>query len=72
MFSLPLSLTMSSIGSTVKHAFDNVVNTAKVKDLANNTVDITSSSGLTTDHGVKVSDTDNWYDLILFFQCCRV
>jgi hypothetical protein len=46
------------------HAFDNVVQTAKVKDLSANTVQVTPSDGLTTDHGVKVSDTDNWCDCL--------
>ncbi|SRR6266545_1091072 len=52
-----LSPKMSSIASFLKHASD----TTKAKDLSKDTVEITSSSGLTTDHGVKVSDTDNWY-----------
>jgi len=53
---------MSSIASTFKHAFDNITpENVKVKDLSTDTVEITSSSGLTTDHGVKISDTDNWY-----------
>jgi hypothetical protein len=55
------SLSMSSVMSTLKHAFDNALDSAKIKDLAADTVQVTSSSGLTTDHGVMVSDTDNWY-----------
>src|SRR5258708_14306753 len=58
---ISLPFTMSSIMGTVKHAFDNTLPTAKVSDLATDTVSFTPSSGLTTDHGVKVSDTDNWY-----------
>jgi catalase len=50
-----------SVFSTVKHAFDNILDTTKIKDLTADTVHVTPASGLTTDHGVKVSDTDNWY-----------
>lgn len=56
-----LAPKMTTIASTLKHAFDNITENAKVKDLSTDTVEITSSSGLTTDNGVKVSDTDNWY-----------
>lgn len=63
---------MSLIASTVMHAFNNVVQTAKVKDLSANTVQVTSSEGLTTDHGVKVSDTDNWCDYLLYFVVRRL
>ncbi|CAA7265326.1 unnamed protein product [Cyclocybe aegerita] len=51
---------MSSISSTLKHALSSFQDTVKVKDLRTDTVECTPSSGLTTDHGVKVADTDNW------------
>ena len=51
---------MTSITNTVKHAIANITETAKVKDLSRNIVEPSSSSGLTTDHGVAIPDTDNW------------
>ncbi|KAF9533564.1 catalase [Crepidotus variabilis] len=51
---------MSSLAQTVMHSLDNVVQTAKIRDLSKDFVEATSNDGLTTDHGVKVSDTDNW------------
>ncbi|KAJ7741824.1 catalase-like domain-containing protein [Mycena metata] len=41
-------------------AMQNIFQTAKIKDLAQNTVEVTAKTGLTTDHGVPVADTDNW------------
>ncbi|VDB85012.1 unnamed protein product [Peniophora sp. CBMAI 1063] len=35
-------------------------NTKKVNDLARNTVEVTPGANLTTDHGVKISNTDDW------------
>lgn len=32
----------------------------KIADLARDTTDVHGSTPFTTDHGVKVSDTDNW------------
>jgi hypothetical protein len=37
---------------------------AKIADLRKSTVEPSSGSRLTTDHGVAVSDTDNWYMLV--------
>ncbi|KAJ7216017.1 hypothetical protein GGX14DRAFT_55218 [Mycena pura] len=37
--------------------------TAKIKDLSHDTVEVTTKTGLTTDHGVPVPDTDNWLKL---------
>ncbi|KAI0639112.1 catalase [Trametes polyzona] len=54
---------MSSAIGSVKQAFTSVTgHTAKAADLQKDTVDPAKSSakGLTTDHGVLVSDTDNW------------
>ncbi|CAL1696356.1 unnamed protein product [Somion occarium] len=55
---------MSSATSTVKQAFTSVTQTAKVADLQRDTIDpsVKPSSGYThtTDHGVPISDTDNW------------
>ena len=59
--------TMSSIKSAVKQTFSSNLNitdseTEKVKALQACTFDATSSDQvLTSDHGVKMSDTDNWY-----------
>ncbi|KAH9484073.1 catalase A [Psilocybe cubensis] len=50
----------SSIGSAVRHAMAHVTDNAKIKDLKRDHVNISSSSGLTTDFGSKISDTDNW------------
>ena len=52
-----------SLTGAVKQAFTSATgNTAKVADLKNDTVDPYSkpTRGLNTDHGVLVSDTDNW------------
>ncbi|KAF8881957.1 catalase [Gymnopilus junonius] len=55
---------MSAIKTTVKHAFANITETEKIKDLSRNTVEPSSESGLTTDHGVSVSNTDHWLKAI--------
>lgn len=54
---------MTSVGDSVKRAFKTATSTAKVVDLDRDTMDSAAFSGntLTTDHGVKVSDTDNWF-----------
>lgn len=57
---------MTSVGTAVKNAFTGMASTAKVSDLQRNTIDHKTGPGLTTDHGVKISDTDNWYILSLF------
>ncbi|KAF9036558.1 catalase [Panaeolus papilionaceus] len=44
------------VGSLISAATD----TKKVRDLHSNTHQVSETSELTTDHGVKVSDTDNW------------
>jgi catalase len=56
---------MSTVGGTIKNALTSMTNTAKIADLQRCTVEATSSTGITTDHGVLVSDTDNWCVLIL-------
>ncbi|KAJ3716582.1 catalase-like domain-containing protein [Lentinula raphanica] len=51
---------MSTVGQNVQQAFTSMTSNAKIADLKRDTVTMSSSSGLTTDHGVFVSDTDNW------------
>lgn len=53
---------MSSVKSAIEQAFSSTVTeTKKVKALQASTFDATSSDQLlTSDHGVKMSDTDNW------------
>ncbi|KAI0032313.1 catalase-like domain-containing protein [Vararia minispora EC-137] len=41
-------------------AVKSFFNTTKVADLSRDTVEVDERTGLTTDHGVPVSDTDNW------------
>ena len=49
------------MSSGIKQAFPIVTDTEKVKALQACTIDGTSSDQvLTSDHGVKMSDTDNW------------
>lgn len=55
---------MASTIGAIKEAFTSATGqTAKVTDLQNVTFDPSKkpTKGLTTDHGVFVSDTDNWY-----------
>ena len=54
--------TMSSVKSAIEQAFPSTITeTEKVKALKAFTFDATSSDQvLTSDHGVKMSDTDNW------------
>ncbi|KAG1885603.1 catalase-like domain-containing protein [Suillus subluteus] len=56
---------MSSIGQSVEKAFTTMTSTKKVVDLQR---DIQKPQAdqprLTTDHGVKVADTDNWLKII--------
>jgi catalase len=55
---------MSSIASALRTAATSAVTTftetAKIKDLQKDTVECNGDKVLTTDHGVKISDTDNW------------
>lgn len=53
---------MSSVKSAIEQAFSTpITETEKVKALQDCTFDATSSDQvLTSDHGVKMSDTDNW------------
>jgi hypothetical protein len=55
---------MSSVKSAIEQAFSSsttITETEKVKALQACTFDPTSSDQvLTSDHGVKMSDTDNW------------
>lgn len=55
---------MSSTFGAVKEAYTVLTGeTAKAADLAKDTVDLGNPprKGITTDHGVYVQDTDNWY-----------
>jgi catalase len=36
----------------------------KLVDLERNTVDVQTQRGMTTDHGVAISDTDNWLRVV--------
>ena len=55
---------MSSITAQVTDKISSLANMSsgdKIKDLERDTVDqATNKTGLTTDHGVPISDTDNW------------
>ncbi|KAG6817783.1 hypothetical protein H0H87_003191 [Tephrocybe sp. NHM501043] len=52
---------MTSIAESVKHKVITAMSNKKVQDLDRVTTDTTTSSqGLTTDFGSKISDTDNW------------
>lgn len=67
-FPFYLSLTMSSVTEAIKSTFGGPKNTAKHADLQRDVVDPSKvkENVLTTDHGVKVSDTDNWCVVQLF------
>ena len=63
---------MTSVKSAIKQTFSsssNITETEKVKALQACTFDATSSDQvLTSDHGVKMSDTDNWYNFFQFIH----
>lgn len=44
----------------VKHAVESLTEDKKIKDLQRDTVDVHAPATITTDHGTKVSNTDNW------------
>lgn len=52
-----LLLAMTSLISSL-------TNTKKVNDLSHNTIEATPKTGLTTDHGVSISNTDDWYVIV--------
>lgn len=52
---------MSSAAHAVMESVSKVTDDPKRRDMKRDIVDCTSETGLTTDHGVKISDTDNWY-----------
>jgi hypothetical protein len=52
---------MASITSAFKHALASVEETKKVSKLQSNVVTPSHDSRLTTDAGVKITNTDNWY-----------
>ncbi|KAJ6566522.1 catalase-like domain-containing protein [Mycena capillaripes] len=54
---------MSTLGGTIKQAVTSMTNTAKIADLQRCTVEAASSTGITTDYGARVSDTDTWLKL---------
>ncbi|KAF8968341.1 hypothetical protein BDZ97DRAFT_429554 [Flammula alnicola] len=43
-----------------KHTLASVTQTVEVKDVQTDTIHPFDSSRLTTEHGVQISDTDNW------------
>ena len=52
---------MSSFASTLKSVIPGMEANAKIQDLKKDTADVQHHQpGLTTDHGVPISDTDNW------------
>ncbi|KAF6764798.1 catalase [Ephemerocybe angulata] len=52
---------MSSLAAQAKEVMASLLpDDPKIKDLKRNMVHPTSSSQMTTDHGVKISDTDHW------------
>ncbi|KAF9466251.1 catalase [Collybia nuda] len=51
---------MTSAGTAVRNAVTSMTSTAKVADLQRDTIDNNIGPSLTTDHGVKISDTDTW------------
>ncbi|EKM83082.1 hypothetical protein AGABI1DRAFT_53795 [Agaricus bisporus var. burnettii JB137-S8] len=51
---------MSSAAQTAMDNVSRISDNPKLRDLKNATIDLTNESGLTTDHGVKIPDTDNW------------
>ncbi|KAG1787860.1 catalase-like domain-containing protein [Suillus plorans] len=56
---------MSSIGQSVEKAFTTMTSkNSKVVDLQRDILEPRTSQPLTTDHGVKVADTDNWLKII--------
>ena len=55
---------MASAIGTVKETYASLTgDTAKAVDLQKFTTDLAKgpAKGLTTDHGVPISDTDNWF-----------
>ncbi|KAJ3746416.1 catalase-like domain-containing protein [Lentinula detonsa] len=48
------------MSTVIQQAFTSMTSNAKIADLKRDTVTLSPASGLTTDHGVLVSDTDNW------------
>ncbi|KAK0443540.1 catalase [Armillaria borealis] len=51
---------MTSLTSAAKGLVQGNTSTDKTKCLEDDTITPSVGSGLTTDHGVKISDTDNW------------
>jgi catalase len=46
--------------STTKRVVASLTSTAKIANLQGDTQQPSGGQGLTTDYGVKISDTDNW------------
>ena len=55
-----MASTLSTVSEAVKDVLGSITATDKIKDLKRDTVEAKPGSILTTDHGVKVRDTDNW------------
>ncbi|KAK7037458.1 catalase 1 [Paramarasmius palmivorus] len=48
------------MASTLKQVITSATSNKKIADLQRDTIEPSGKSGLTTDHGVPISDTDNW------------
>ncbi|KAI2012638.1 catalase 1 [Ophidiomyces ophidiicola] len=46
--------------SHAKRAIPTIADNQKIRDLSQNTVNVYGSATITTDHGTKVNNTDNW------------
>ncbi|KAG1757287.1 catalase-like domain-containing protein [Suillus lakei] len=55
---------MSSIGQSVEKVIITMTSTEKVVDLQRDIQEPRANQPLTTDHGVKVADTDNWLKIV--------
>ncbi|KAF9448892.1 catalase [Macrolepiota fuliginosa MF-IS2] len=51
---------MTTTAHTMAQGLSDLTEDPKRQDMEQEMINCTSESGLTTDHGVKVSDTDNW------------
>ena len=52
---------MESLKTAAKQTVTSFTSSAKVADLQKNIVEPTSGCPMRNDHGVLVSDTDNWF-----------
>ncbi|KAF8626349.1 hypothetical protein AX15_005006 [Amanita polypyramis BW_CC] len=52
--------TTATVTAAAKEVLSSLTATDKIRDLQRDIVDAKPDSPLTTDHGVRISDTDNW------------